>query len=46
MASGYGALSLGEHTLETVIEYAAKQKEHHRKDKLISVYERLEEDDT
>jgi len=43
---GYGALSIGEHTLETVMEYVAKQKEHHRKDKLIAVYERIEEDDT
>ena len=43
---GYGALSIGERSLEIVMEYAAKQKEHHRKDKLIAVYERIEEDDT
>jgi putative transposase len=41
---GYGALSVGERSLETVIEYAAKQKEHHRNNKLIAVYERIDED--
>ena len=42
---GYGALSIGERSLETVKEYAAKQKEHHRENKTIEVYERMEEDD-
>ena len=42
---GYGALSIGERSLETVKEYAAKQKEHHRENKIIDVYERMEEDD-
>ncbi len=42
---GYGALSVGERTLETVIEYAAKQKEHHRNNKLIAMYERIDEDE-
>jgi putative transposase len=41
--SGYGALSVGERSLETVMEYAAKQKEHHRNSKLIAVYERIDE---
>jgi putative transposase len=42
--SGYGALSVGERSLETVMEYAARQKEHHRNSKLIAVYERIDED--
>jgi len=42
---GYGALSIGERSLETVMEYAARQKEHHRENKVIAVYERTEEDD-
>ncbi|HEU0293405.1 MAG TPA: IS200/IS605 family transposase [Anaerolineales bacterium] len=42
---GYGALSIGERSLEAVMEYAAKQKEHHRENKLIAVYERLDEDE-
>ena len=42
---GYGALSVGERSLETVMEYAAKQKEHRRNNKLIAVYERVDEDD-
>jgi|GEM_PF-3454082 len=42
---GYGALSVGERSLETVKEYVAKQKEHHRENRIIDVYERMEEDD-
>ncbi len=42
---GYGALSIGERSLETVKEYAAKQKEHHREKRLIDVYERIDEED-
>ncbi len=42
---GYGALSIGERSLEAVKEYAAKQMEHHRENKIIEVYERMEEDD-
>ena len=42
---GYGALSVGERSLEIVMEYAAKQKEHHRENKLIAVYERIDEDE-
>ncbi len=42
---GYGALSVGERSLEVVMEYAAKQKEHHRNNKLIAVYERIDEDE-
>ena len=42
---GYGALSVGERSLETVMEYATRQKEHHRDNKLIVVYERIDEDE-
>lgn len=41
---GYGALTIGERSLETVMEYAAKQKEHHRETKLISIYEETNEE--
>jgi putative transposase len=41
---GYGALSLGERSLDTVMAYAAKQKEHHRENSMIAVYERVDED--
>lgn len=42
---GYGVLSVGERSLETVMEYAARQKEHHRENKLIAVYERIDEEE-
>lgn len=42
---GYGALTIGEKSLETVMEYAAKQKEHHRENRLVDVYERIDEED-
>lgn len=42
---GYGALSIGERSLEAVKEYAARQKEHHRNNKQISIYERMDEDE-
>ena len=42
---GYGALTVGERSLNTVMEYAVRQKEHHRENKLIAVYERIEEED-
>ena len=42
---GYGALSIGERSLEIVKEYAARQKEHHRQKQTIGVYERMEEDE-
>jgi putative transposase len=41
---GYGALTVGEHSLETVMEYAVRQKERHRENRLIAVYERIEEE--
>lgn len=42
---GYGALSIGERSLQAVMEYAAKQKEHHRDGKLVSIYERCDDDE-
>jgi hypothetical protein len=42
--SGYGALSIGERSLETVKAYAAKQKDHHRDKTLMGVYERMDEE--
>ena len=42
---GYGALSIGERSLEIVKEYAARQKEHHRQEQTIGIYERMEEDE-
>ena len=38
--SGYGALTIGERSLETVMAYATKQKEHHRDKALLDIYER------
>ena len=42
---GSGALTVGERSLEIVMEYAAKQKEHHRENKLVEVYEKLDEEE-
>ncbi len=41
---GYGALTVSENSLVAVMEYASKQKEHHCENKLVVVYERIEED--
>jgi len=41
---GYGALTVGERSLQTVMEYVLKQKEHHCENKPIAVYEKVEED--
>jgi putative transposase len=40
---GYGALSIGERSLETVMAYAARQKEHHKERTTIAVYEGTDE---
>jgi putative transposase len=40
---GYGALTVGERSLETVMKYAARQKEHHRDGTIIGVYERIDD---
>lgn len=37
--SGYGALSLGERSLPTVVAYVRRQREHHRESSLLDVYE-------
>jgi putative transposase len=41
--AGYGALTVGERSLETVMEYAARQKQHHTERTTIDVYERMDE---
>ena len=41
---GYGALRVGERSLGMVMEYAAKQKEHHSTNNVIAAYERIEEE--
>ncbi len=41
--AGYGALSISESSLETVMAYAARQKEHHQQGAVLEDYERLEE---
>lgn len=41
---GYGVLTIGEHSLETVMAYAARQKEHHKDNTAIAIYERIEEE--
>jgi len=43
--AGYGALTVGERSLETVIEYAARQKEHHKDGTIIGIYERMDEEE-
>ena len=43
--AGYGALSIGERSLETVMAYAAGQKEHHQGNTTIAIYERMDEED-
>lgn len=42
---GYGALSIGERSLEMVKEYVARQKEHHRENKLVNVFEMMDEEE-
>ena len=41
---GYGALTIGERSLDTVMAYVARQKEHHKENKVIGTYEKIEED--
>ena len=41
---GYGALSVGERSLETVMAYAANQKQHHKDCTTNDVYERMDEE--
>ncbi len=41
--AGYGALTVEERSLETIMGYVARQKEHHRERTIIDVYERMGE---
>ena len=41
---GYGALSIGERSLKMAMAYAANQKQHHKEQKLLPVYERMDEE--
>lgn len=41
---GYGSLSIGERSLPKLMEYVAKQKEHHAENKISAVYERINEE--
>jgi REP element-mobilizing transposase RayT len=41
---GYGALSVGERSLQTVMAYANNQKAHHKDGIIVDVYERIEEE--
>ncbi|GAB4546881.1 MAG: IS200/IS605 family transposase [Anaerolineales bacterium] len=43
--SGYGALSIGERSLETVMAYVARQKEHHQDKTMIGIYERMDDEE-
>ena len=42
--AGYGVLTVGERSLETVMRYAARQKEHHQAQTIMDVYERIDEE--
>jgi len=42
---GYGALSIGERSLEDVMAYAAHQKDHHRETTVVTMYEEMEEEE-
>lgn len=41
---GYGAISVGERSLPTVMAYANNQKEHHKDRTIVDVYERVDEE--
>ena len=43
--AGYGALSVGERSLKAVMEYVAKQKEHHKTETVLGVYEKMDEEE-
>jgi putative transposase len=40
---GYGALSVSERSLVTIMAYASRQKEHHKAQTLLPLYEKMEE---
>jgi putative transposase len=41
---GYGTFTISEESLNTVMTYAVRQKEHHLDNKIITVYERIEDE--
>lgn len=43
--AGYGALTVGEKSLKAVMEYAAKQREHHQDRTMIDTYERIDDEE-
>jgi putative transposase len=43
--AGYGALTVSESALKRVMEYAARQKEHHRERAILDVYEKIGEEE-
>ena len=43
--AGYGALSVSKRNLEQVMAYAARQKEHHRDDKIVAIYENIDNEE-
>lgn len=43
--AGYGAISVGERSLPTVMAYVNNQKEHHKDKTTIGIYERMDEDE-
>ena len=42
---GYGALTFGERSMKTIVAYIKRQKEHHRQQTTIAIYERIEATD-
>jgi hypothetical protein len=42
---GYGALSIDERSLPAVMAYANNQKEHHRMDRCVPIYEKSDDED-
>lgn len=42
---GYGALTFGRRSMQTIVAYIRHQKEHHRQQTTIAIYERIETDD-
>ena len=41
---GYGALSIGGRSLDIVMAYAVRQKEHHRECSTFEVHERMDDE--
>lgn len=43
--AGYGAISVGEASLPTVVAYANNQKKHHKDRTLVDVYEKMDDEE-